>query len=188
MAAQISGTGSASSLDLFSGTAQATIRALAGSPGGVALGAKSNNALSLFANNGSGQVTLFPSGNFSIGNTTDTAPLAVGSQAQFQVSATGAATIGGGTAIARHLSVTAPLTIPQLAHSSCGAVPITVAGATDGDTVALGVPNALASTDGLTWVGWVSAAGTVSVRICNVTAQAVPAPAAVNVRVDVWQH
>ncbi len=188
MAGQISGTGTVSSLDLFSGTAQATVRASAGSPGGVAIGATSNTPLSLFANGGSGQVTLFPSGNFSIGNSSDLAPLAVGSQGQFQVSAAGAATIGGGTAITRHLSLTAPLSVPQLAAGSCSAVPVTVTGANDGDSVALGVPDALASTDGLVWAGWVSAADTVSVRFCNVTAQTIPAPASASVRVDVWQH
>jgi hypothetical protein len=157
-------------------------------PGGVQLGSTSNNTFSLFTNSGAAQVTLFPSGNFSIGNTADTAPLSVGSTAQFQVSATGAATIGGGTPIAKHLSVSAALSFPAFPHRSCNTLTVIVAGAADEDSVALGIPNALAAVDGLTWFGWVSAPDTVSVRVCNMLDQAVAASPAANVRVDVWQH
>jgi hypothetical protein len=188
MTGRISGTGSSSSLDLFSGTTQATLRAQIGTPGGVQLGSTSNDTFSLFTNNSTAQVTLFPSGNFSIGNTLDTAPLAVGSAAQFQVSASGAATIGGGTAITRHVSVSAALAFPQLAPGTCSTLTVNVPGAADGNTVALGIPNTIAGVDGLAWFGWVSAVDTVSVRLCNVTNQLVAAPLAGNVRVDVWQH
>src|ERR1700674_1249071 len=188
MKGKISGTASGSSLDLFSGTVQATIRAQSGSTGGVGLGSTSNNALSLFTNNGTAQVTLFPSGNLSIGNSSDAAPLAVGTAGQFQVSSAGAATIGGGTAITRHISVSTSLAFPQFSLGSCNALSVTATGAADGDSVALGIPNALAAVNGLTWFGWVSAPGIVSVRGCNVTNQTVAAPPATNVRVDVWQH
>jgi hypothetical protein len=188
MKGQISGTAAASSLDLFSGTVQATVRAQSGTNSGVELGSTSNNALSFFTNNGTAQVTLFPSGNFSIGNNSNTAPLAVGTAGQFQVSSAGAATIGGGTAITRHISVSTSLAFPQFSQDSCNALSVTAAGAADGDSVALGIPNALAAINGLTWFGWVSAPDTVSVRGCNVTNQSVAAPPAANVRVDVWQH
>jgi hypothetical protein len=187
---QISGTATGSSLDLFSGTVQATVRAQsAASTGGagVGLGSMSNDSLSFFTNNGAAQMTLFPSGNFSIGNNSDEAPLAVGTAAQFQVSAAGAATIGGGTAITRHLSVSVALGFPEFGQRSCKTLTVTVAGAAEGDSVALGIPNALAI-DGLSWFGWVSAADTVSVRGCNVSDGAVAAPPAAKVRVDVWQH
>lgn len=197
---QISGTPTASSLDLYSGTVEATLRAQSASSaggsgggggavaGGVQLGSTSNDTFSLFTNNGAAQVTLFPSGNFSIGNTSDAASLAVGSTAQFQVSSAGAATIGGGTPITRHLSVIAALSFPAFSHRSCNTLTVTVTGAAEGDSVALGIPNALASIDGLTWFGWVSAPDTVSVRGCNVNDGAVlPQPVA-SVRVDVWQH
>jgi hypothetical protein len=188
MKGQISGTASASSLDLFSGTVQATVRAQSGSPTGVELGSTSNNALSFFTNNGAAQVTLFPGGNLSIGNASDTAPLAVGTEAQFQVSSAGAATIGGGTAITRHISVSTSLAFPEFKRGSCNTLTVTATGAADGDSVALGIPNALASIDEITWFGWVSAPGIVSVRGCNVSNETVPAPPAVSVRVDVWQH
>ena len=188
MKGQISGTASASTLDLFSGSVQATVRAQSGSSAAVELGSTSDNALSLFTNNGAAQVTLFPSGNFSIGNNSDTAALAVGTAAQFQVSSAGALTIGGGTPITQHLSVSASLAFPQFAPLSCDTLSFTVAGAVDGNSVALGIPNALASTGGMTWFGWVSAPDMVSVRGCNATNQTVSAPPAANVRVDVWQH
>ncbi|MFI5057412.1 MAG: hypothetical protein ACHQLQ_04440 [Candidatus Acidiferrales bacterium] len=188
MKGQISATASASSLDLFSGTVQATVRAQSGSPTGVELGSTSNDALSLFTNNGAAQVTLFPSGNLSIGNASDTAPLAVGTAAQFQVSSAGATTIGGGTAITRHISVSTSLAFPEFSRRSCNTLSVTATGAADGDSVALGIPNALASIDELTWFGWVSAPGVVSVRGCNVTNQTMSAPPTVNLRVDVWQH
>jgi hypothetical protein len=198
MKGQISGTATGSSLDLFSGMVQATLRAQGAASGGgtgggttaggVQLGSTSNDAVSLFTNNGAAQVTLFPSGNFSIGNTTDAAPLAVGSGAQFQVSVAGAATIGGGTAITRHLSVSAALAFPQFAPGTCNTLTVNVPGAADGDTVALGIPNTIAGVDGLSWFGWVSAGDTVSVRLCNVTNQVVAATQAGNVRLDVWQH
>jgi hypothetical protein len=188
MAGQISGAASGSSLDLFSGTVQATVRAQNGTNSGVELGSTSNNALSFFTNNGAAQVTLFPSGNFSIGNASDTAPLAVGTAGQFQVSPAGAATIGGGTAITRHISVSASLAFPEFSRRSCNTLSVTAAGAADGDSVALGIPSALGSIDELTWFGWVSGPGVVSVRGCNVSEERVPAPPAANVRVDVWQH
>lgn len=188
MKAQISTTASASNMDLYNGPVQATLRAQNGSTVDAEIGSTSNHPMSLFANNGAAQVTLFPSGNFSIGNVSDTAPLAVGPAAKFQVSPAGAVTIGGGNAITRHISVSTSLAFQQFPQGSCNVVSVTATGAADGDSVALGVPNALASISGLTWFGWVSAPSIVSIRGCNVTNQAVPAPPATNVRVDVWQH
>ena len=188
MKAQISTTASASNMDLYNGPVQATLRAQNGSSVDAEIGSTSNHPMSLFANNGAARATLFPSGNFSIGNSSDAAPLAVGTAAQFQVSPAGAVTIGGGNAITRHISVSASLAFPQFAPLSCSALSFPVAGAADGNSVALGVPNALAAINGLTWFGWVSAPGIVSVRGCNATNQTVPAPPAANVRVDVWQH
>jgi hypothetical protein len=65
---------------------------------------------------------------------------------------------------------------------------MTVRGAADGDTVALGIPSALASTGGLIFTGYVSATNTVTVRACNVAARGSANPSAAAVRADVWQH
>lgn len=95
-------------------------------------------------------------------------------------------TINGGTAVTKILSATASLDFTALAANSCEVLTITVTGAVDGDTVTLGVPNALADVDGATertvFYGFVSAADTVSVRRCNVTAVITANPAAATVR------
>jgi hypothetical protein len=188
MAAQISGTASVSNMDLYNGPVQATLRAANGTAMDAEIGSTSNHPVSLFANNGAARVTLFPSGNFSIGNNSDTAPLAVGAAGQFQVSSAGAVTIGGGTPITQHMSTTASLDFPQFDARSCNTLTVPVNGAADGDPVALGISNALGSLDGVTWFGWVSGPGVVSVRACNTARNRVPDPPAANVRVDVWQH
>jgi hypothetical protein len=58
---------------------------------------------------------------------------------------------------------------------------------TNGDTVAVGIPVALASTAGVTFSWWVKDASTVTVRACDVTSGN-PNPAAATARADVWQH
>jgi hypothetical protein len=132
-------------------------------------------------------VTVFPSGNVSLGNATDTNALSVGSAGQFQVSSTGAVTIGGGTSIVKHLSVTGSVTFGTVVHNACVSQSVAASGASDGDTVALGVPNVLGAVDGISWFAWASNADTVSVRACNVTGQDVPIPAG-SVRIDIWKH
>ncbi|MDD1748905.1 MAG: hypothetical protein LUO89_03420, partial [Methanothrix sp.] len=130
---------------------------------------------------------VFPSGNVSIGSTADTAKLAVGASGQFQVSDSGAVTIGGGTPIVQYISTTAGVSVTALAPASCQVTTVSATGANDGDSVALGVPNALASSGDLVLFGWVSGPDTVSVRLCNMGAAAVDT-AAGTVRVDVWKH
>jgi hypothetical protein len=188
MAAQISGTASASNMDLYNGPVQATLRAANGTAVDAEIGSTSNHPVSLFANNGAARVTLFPSGNFSIGNNSDTAPLAVGTAGQFQVSSAGAVTIGGGTPITQHMSATASLDFPGIDGNSCNTLTVPVNGAADGDSVALGISNTLGSLDRITWFGWVSSPGVVSIRACNAARYRAPDPPAANVRVDVWQH
>ncbi len=108
------------------------------------------------------------------------------------VDLTGTLKIGAGTAITRHLSGTASLDFTALAANTCEVLTVPVTSATDGDTVTLGIPNALADVDGGTertlFFGWVSAGGTVSVRRCNVTGTVTAEPAAATVRADVLQH
>ena len=68
---------------------------------------------------------------------------------------------------------------------------MTVTGAVDGDTVALGLPNSIAGSDTYqTFYAWVSAADVVTVKRCNLTntVTALTSPATATVRVDVWQH
>jgi hypothetical protein len=111
---------------------------------------------------------------------------------QYSVDKNGATAIGpGATAIKLVLSTTASLNFTALAANSCEVLTVALTGAVDGDVVELGIPNALADVDGATerttFVGWVSAAGTVSVRRCNVTGTITADPAAATVRVAVIQ-
>jgi hypothetical protein len=91
--------------------------------------------------------------------------------------------------ISAHLSNTASLDFGVIAANSCSALTMTVIGAADGETVILGVPNALASASStLTFFGFVSAANTVTVRVCQVASLATSDPAAATIRADVWKH
>jgi hypothetical protein len=90
------------------------------------------------------------------------------------------------------LSGSASLDFTALAANSCEVLTIgSVTGAADGNTVAIGVPNALADVDGgterTTFFAWVSGTDTISVRRCNVTGSATAEPAAATVTVKVMQ-
>lgn len=98
--------------------------------------------------------------------------------------------VGGGQAISKHLSGTASLDFGAIAAQACATSSITVTGAVDGNVVALGVPNAVASaTSTVSWNAWVAANDTVYVRICNEgSSAATPDFSAATFRADVWQH
>lgn len=96
--------------------------------------------------------------------------------------------IGGGDTINKHLSSTASLNFAAWAGADCQDLTVTITGAADGDSVEIGVPTALASTAGVHFTGFVSAANTVTIRGCKITAGASADPAAATVRADVWQH
>jgi hypothetical protein len=75
------------------------------------------------------------------------------------------ATTGQVKAIAQPLSGSATLDFPSTGANGQSDLTITVTGAIEGDVVAIGIPNA-ATTQG-TFVGWVSAANTVTIRFHN---------------------
>jgi hypothetical protein len=98
-------------------------------------------------------------------------------------------TTTGANFIKKHLSNSASLNFGAIGANSCSELTISVVGAADGDTVVLGVPNALASASTtLAFYGFVSAANTVTVRACQVAGQATSDPAAATIRADVWGH
>lgn len=74
------------------------------------------------------------------------------------------------------LAASASLNFPEVAAAGQQELTITVAGAATGDAVALAPPATL--TAGLVATGRVSAANTVTVRLVNVTAEAIDPPAA----------
>jgi hypothetical protein len=92
------------------------------------------------------------------------------------------------TPIIGHLSATASLAFSAWAGDDCQDKTITVTGAADGDSVSLGIANALASVADITWSGWVSGASTVTVRGCKVVTGVSATPSAAVVRSDVWVH
>lgn len=102
--------------------------------------------------------------------------------------AMGGFTVGSGTTITRYLSGTALLDFAAWSGSDCQEKTISVTGAYDGDSVTLGIPNALASIDGVMWSAWVSAANTVTVRGCKITAGRSTDPAGGTIRASVIQH
>ena len=100
----------------------------------------------------------------------------------------GSATIGGGTPIVEHLSQVLPITVPSIAPKNCAPIKtIAFTGAADGDTIALGVKNALNPGSALTYFAWVSAANTVTIKICDPVGPTNPVISD-KIRVDLWKH
>lgn len=69
--------------------------------------------------------------------------------------------------LAKTLTATANLNFPSTASGFSSTLTVTVNGAADGDVVALGVPNSVASTGGVCYTAYVSAANTVTVKMNN---------------------
>lgn len=98
--------------------------------------------------------------------------------------------IGGGAAIVKVLTGTGSVDFTALAAGTCETFTITVTGAANGDSVALGIPAAAwATTEYATIQGFVSTANTVTVKRCNLTnaTTALSNPAAVTIRATVIQ-
>jgi hypothetical protein len=140
------------------------------------------------ASNNAGNILLGQSNGgtkFSVDSKGDVA-------ASGNVTASGSVTIGGGTPILEHLSQTFTVSVSGVSPNNCATLPtLTLTGASDGNTIALGVPNALvAGTAGdfLEYFGWVSAANTVTIRVCNPHGGSANSPVSGSIRVDIWKH
>ena len=130
-------------------------------------------------------------GNQSVtGNVSVTGSESVGGNLSVTVSATGSLTIGGGTAITEHISVLVDPSFVALKPGACATQNFTLTGAADGDTIALGVPNArMAGGGNLIYTAWVSAADTITVQACNANANSPQKTAGTgSIRVDLWKH
>ena len=114
------------------------------------------------------------------------------------LSATGSATlggpvtIGGGTGIKEHLSQTFSVSVGVINPTACAALMnFALTGASDGDSLALGVPNSLmaAGSGILNFTAWVSAPSTITIRVCNLNPNG-PKSSTVSgtIRVDLWKH
>jgi VCBS repeat protein/FG-GAP repeat protein len=102
----------------------------------------------------------------------------------------GGVIIGGGTGITKHISILVNPSFPALKSGTCATASFTLTGAADGDTIALGVPNARMTGGGnLIYTAWVSASNTVTVQGCNVNASSPQKTAGSgSIRVDLWKH
>ncbi len=110
-----------------------------------------------------------------------------GSNQLVKLDASGQLALSGWATITTHLSAAASLNFGMLASAgTCESLSIGVPGAADGDTVYLGVPNALQGTH-IVFYAYVSAANLVTVKRCGLQIDLTDPPAA-NIRVDVWQH
>ena len=97
---------------------------------------------------------------------------------------------GGGTPITQHVSVVVNPSFAALKPSTWATANFTLTGAADGDTIALGVPNArMLGGAALEYFAWVSAADTITVRACNIDPNAKQTTAGSGaIRVDLWKH
>ncbi|HDQ22364.1 MAG TPA: hypothetical protein ENN28_00120 [Candidatus Uhrbacteria bacterium] len=99
-------------------------------------------------------------------------------------------TIGGGTAITRHLSQTfTNVTTNSIASRTCSTyATLSFSGVTTSDTV-LGVPQSgVIAAANLSWNFYVSAANEVTIKACNPTTGAINTADTETWRIDVWQH
>jgi hypothetical protein len=97
-------------------------------------------------------------------------------------------TVGSGSVITKYLSGIESMDFGPWAGSDCQQQTLTVNGATDGDPVILGLPGLLTAIADVSWSGFVSAPGKVTVRGCKVTSGRSPDPPSANVRASVIQH
>src|SRR5579863_1668169 len=108
------------------------------------------------------------------------------------VAASGSVTIGsGGTPIVEHLSMTFSVSFSPLKPSSCFTPPpFSFLGASDGDTIAIGVPNAMMTLSNIMiYSAWVSAPNTISIRACNLDPNtSLKTGPSGTIRVDDWKH
>jgi hypothetical protein len=87
------------------------------------------------------------------------------------------------------LSMTFTLSLPSLKPSTCASFNFTFTGASDGDTTALGVPNAMMTVGTIVYSAWVNAANSITIRACDVNPNG-PSTTSVSgqIRVDLWKH
>jgi hypothetical protein len=100
-------------------------------------------------------------------------------------------TIGnGGTPIKQHLSFLVNPSFPALMPFACATANATVTGVSDGNTIALGVPNARMNQGGhIVYTAWVSTANTVTIQACNIDSlDKQKAPGTGSIRIDVWMY
>lgn len=104
-------------------------------------------------------------------------------------STTGSLVVGGGTPITKHLSMTFSLSLPSLKPSTCTTFVQSFPGASNGDTTALGVPNAMMTAGMIIYTAWASGSNAITIRACDLNPNG-PQTTSVagQIRVDLWKH
>jgi len=92
------------------------------------------------------------------------------------------------TQLAKSLSNSATLDFPNTNAGVAADLTITVTGSVEGDVVSVGVPNSSMSADNISFWGWVSANGTVTVRFNNNNTAAAVNPASGTFKVTVIKN
>lgn len=134
-------------------------------------------------------LTVDATGKLQLNGNLEVHGYATTTAANGNIATEGSLVIGSGTAITKHLSNSIALNFPLVGANDCEELTITVTGAADGDVVTLGMPNNIISASStLTAIGWVSTDNTVTVRLCQVAAEATLDIPEGTVRADVWQH
>jgi uncharacterized repeat protein (TIGR03803 family) len=101
----------------------------------------------------------------------------------------GSLSIGNGTAITKHLSALFNPSFPALGKFTCATASFLFSGVSNGDTTALGVPNARAAGPGnFVYTAWASAANIITIQGCNVSGTSQTTAGSGSIRVDVWKH
>jgi hypothetical protein len=93
---------------------------------------------------------------------------------------------GGWQKIANEISGSATLDFPSTGHGNSADLTITVTGASEGDVVALGIPNASIVANA-SYIAWVSATNTVTVRFNNYASSGSSNPASGTFKIKVFK-
>ena len=101
------------------------------------------------------------------------------------VNLTSGMTVGGGQTLAKILTATGSLTFGLIASGGSSDQTIAVGGAITGSSVAVGLPTSVPA--GIMYMGWVSSAGTVTIRAQNFSGSGVT-PSVDTYRATVFEH
>lgn len=163
-------------------------------PGTAQINISGVAASALNANNAANAANLggIPASSFArldVGNSLNGNQVVTGNvSVSGSLSSAGTTSIGGGTPIVEHLSMTFNPSLPALRARTCANAAFAFPGASDGDTLALGVPNARTTGGDILYFAWVNAADSVMIRACNISVTSQSGPGSGTIRVDLWKH